>query len=45
MRIKDRIYQRALLGLPSPMPSTGLIPLSDRQIIERWVAMGGRWTD
>lgn len=45
VRIKDRIYQRALLGLPTPMPSTGLIPLSDRQIIERWMAMGGRWTD
>lgn len=44
-RIKDRIYQRAVLGLSSPMPSTGLIPLPERQVIERWVASGGRWTD
>lgn len=42
---QDRIYQRAVLGSPSPMPSTGLIPLAERQAIERWVALGGRWTD
>lgn len=42
---KERIFQRAVLGVPSTMPSTGLIPLSDRQVIEQWVAAGGRWTD
>jgi uncharacterized membrane protein len=42
---KNNIKLRAVDGNPSPMPPTGLMPLSDRQKIIDWVNAGGRFTD
>lgn len=38
---KIRIRARAVDGNPSPMPQTGLIPVSERQKIIDWVNAGG----
>lgn len=42
---KDRINARAVLGSPSPMPTSGLMPAADRQAITNWINAGGRVTD
>lgn len=42
---KDRIRIRAVDGTPSPMPTGGLLPLSERQKITNWINAGGRLTD
>ncbi|MBM3159382.1 MAG: c-type cytochrome [Bacteroidetes bacterium] len=42
---KERIKARAVDGTPSPMPSGGLLPPSERQKIIDWIAAGGRVTD
>jgi|SRR5690606_3358056 len=42
---KDRILARAVNGQPSPMPSTGLLPASERQKITNWINAGGRFSD
>ncbi|MFM7510342.1 MAG: hypothetical protein ACKO33_01035 [Bacteroidota bacterium] len=42
---KDRIKARAVDGLPSPMPSSGLLPASERQKITDWITAGGRVID
>jgi len=42
---KDRINARAVQGNPSPMPTSGLMPVSDRQAITNWLNAGGRVTD
>lgn len=41
----NRIKIRAVDGVPSSMPPTGLLPLSERQKITNWIAAGGRYTD
>ncbi len=42
---KDRIRARAVDGNPSPMPTSGLLILSERQKITNWINAGGRLTD
>ena len=42
---KNRIKVRAVDGTPSPMPTTGLLPASERQKITDWINAGGRVTD
>lgn len=42
---KLRIKVRAVDGLPSPMPQTGLIPAAERQKIMDWINAGGRFSD
>lgn len=42
---KDRIKARAVDGIPSPMPQTGLIPAADRQKIMDWINAGGKFTN
>ncbi|MEO7923030.1 MAG: hypothetical protein ABIR30_05080 [Chitinophagaceae bacterium] len=42
---KDRIQARAVNGNPSPMPPTGLLPISERQKITNWINAGGRYSD
>lgn len=42
---KDRIKARAVDGIPSPMPSGGLLPASERQKITDWINAGGRVID
>lgn len=42
---KDRIKARAVDGNPSPMPSGGLLPASERQKITDWITAGGRVID
>jgi SprB repeat len=42
---KDRIKARALDGIPSAMPTAGLMSLSDRQKITNWLNAGGRYSD
>ena len=37
---KDRIKARAVDGNPSPMPPSGLISISDRDKITRWINAG-----
>lgn len=45
VQFKDRIRERAVLGNPSAMPPTGLIPASERTKITNWINAGGRFTD
>jgi hypothetical protein len=40
-----RILARAVLGNPSPMPQSGLIPLGERNKITLWIAAGAKFTD
>jgi hypothetical protein len=42
---KDRIRARAVDGVPSPMPTGGLLPSTERQKITDWINAGGRVTD
>ncbi len=42
---KDRINARAVQGTPSPMPTSGLLPATERQKITNWINAGGRLTD
>ncbi|MCX6317770.1 MAG: hypothetical protein NTW29_10790 [Bacteroidetes bacterium] len=42
---KDRIKARAVDGLPTPMPQSGLLPAADRQKIIDWINAGGRFTN
>lgn len=39
---KDRIKARAVDGIPTPMPETGLLSASERQKIINWVNAGGK---
>lgn len=41
----QRIKQRAIYGDPSPMPTNGLIPLTEREKILRWINSGHRFED
>ncbi len=41
----NRIKVRAVDGIPSPMPPSGLLPSSERQKITNWILAGGRYTD
>lgn len=41
----DRIQARAVNGIPSPMPQTGLIPLEERNKIMEWIANGHSYED
>jgi hypothetical protein len=45
VQFQDRIHARAVLGVPSPMPPTGLMPASERQKIVNWINAGGRYID
>jgi len=40
-----RIKARAVDGLPTPMPPSGLLPIADRQNITSWITAGGRYSD
>jgi adhesin HecA-like repeat protein len=42
---KDRIRVRAVDGVPSPMPPTGLLPATERQKITDWINAGGKFTN
>lgn len=42
---KDRIKARAVDGIPSPMPQTGLLPVSERQKITGWINAGGKYSN
>ncbi len=42
---QDRIKARAVDGIPSPMPPTGLLPASERQKITNWINAGGKYTN
>ena len=42
---KMRIKARAVDGNPSAMPTSGLLPASDRQKIIDWINAGGRYSD
>jgi mono/diheme cytochrome c family protein len=42
---KDRIKARAVDGIPSPMPQTGLLSASDRQKITDWINAGGNYSN
>jgi hypothetical protein len=39
----DRIYARAVNGIPSPMPQAGLIPLEERNKIIEWITYGHKY--
>jgi hypothetical protein len=41
----DKIRIRAVDGNPSPMPQSGLLPLSERNKITNWINAGHRYTD
>jgi uncharacterized membrane protein len=41
----QRIKQRAVEGDPSPMPTSGLMPLAEREKIVRWINSGHRFED
>lgn len=45
VNFKDRILARAVNGVPSSMPPTGLLPASERQKITDWINAGGRYID
>lgn len=45
VNFKTRIQDRAVNGNPSPMPPSGLLPVSERQKITDWINAGGRYTD
>jgi hypothetical protein len=42
---KDRIRARAVDGIPSAMPPSGLLPASERQKITNWINAGGLFTN
>ena len=42
---KDRIKARAVDGVPSTMPPTGLLPATERQKITDWINAGGKFTN
>lgn len=42
---KLQLKARAVDGNPSPMPTTGLLPASERQKIIDWINAGGRYSD
>lgn len=42
---KDRIKARAVDGVPSPMPTSGLLSATERQKITDWITAGGRVID
>jgi SprB repeat len=42
---KTNIKNRAVDGIPSSMPPSGLIPASERAKITNWINAGGRFTD
>jgi hypothetical protein len=42
---KDRIKARAVDGIPSPMPPTGLLPISERNKITNWINAGGNYSN
>ncbi len=42
---KNNIKLRAVDGIPSPMPPTGLLSASERVKITNWINAGGRFTD
>ncbi len=42
---KDRIKVRAVDGIPSAMPPSGLLPATERVKITNWINAGGRFTD
>jgi hypothetical protein len=39
------INERAVIGTPSPMPPTGLLPASERQKITDWINAGGHFNN
>jgi hypothetical protein len=39
----DRIRARAIEGNPTPMPPTGLLPVSQRNLILNWINTGARY--
>jgi hypothetical protein len=39
----DRIEARAVKGIPSPMPQTGLIPQDERNKIIEWISKGHKY--
>ncbi len=39
------IQQRAVFGIPTPMPPTGLLPASERQKITDWINAGGQFNN
>jgi len=41
----DRIKARAIDASPGPMPPTGIIPQTDRDIIINWINAGHKYTD
>jgi hypothetical protein len=41
----QRIMARAVFGNPSPMPTSGLLNLLERNKVTQWVAAGARYTD
>jgi len=45
VNFKDRIKSRAVDGIPSAMPPTGLLVLSEQQKIINWINAGGKYTD
>jgi hypothetical protein len=40
----DRIQARAVFGMPSPMPQSGLIPVEERNKIINWINAGHLYT-
>lgn len=42
---RERIRIRAVDGTGGPMPTSGLLPLTERQKITNWINAGGRVTD
>jgi hypothetical protein len=42
---KARIRARAIDGIPSPMPQSGLMPVADRQKIIDWLNAGGTFSN
>ncbi|MCB0715652.1 MAG: hypothetical protein KDC06_06515 [Chitinophagaceae bacterium] len=45
VQFSNRIFERAVNGNPSPMPPTGLLPVSERQKIIDWINAGAKYTD
>lgn len=45
VQFKNNIFQRAVIGNPSAMPPTGLLPPAERQKITDWINAGGRYID
>jgi hypothetical protein len=41
----QRIEARAIYGIPSPMPQSGLIPVSERNVLIDWIAAGHSYTN